>query len=225
MKKMCVMLCFLCFLSSSLFAKEINIQDLIHETQRVEQSDHRFRLIWWIPTDYWKVLFQRNPNLSEKHKTEIQEVLSHYILISVADAALGDDTSLSFLSRKEIISKISITTDGKKIYPPLKGNEISKEAKKIISELRPVLASVLGQFGKGFHFIVFKDEDKRGNLVLNPKEKGTLTVKYGEDKVIWHLPLGSLLPPKYDVQSGEKFPGNYDFNPFTGKPLKLTMKQ
>ena len=38
---------------------------------------------------------------------------------------------------------------------------------------------------------------------------------------IWWIPLGSLLPPKYDSETGEKFPGNYNYNPFTGIRLNL----
>ena len=29
----------------------------------------------------------------------------------------------------------------------------------------------------------------------------------------------SLLPPKFDQDTGEKFPGNYLFNPYTGRKL------
>jgi hypothetical protein len=35
----------------------------------------------------------------------------------------------------------------------------------------------------------------------------------------YRLPLGSFLDPAVDVKTGETFPGNYHFNPFTGSPL------
>ena len=35
----------------------------------------------------------------------------------------------------------------------------------------------------------------------------------------YHLPLGSILPAVVDAHSGESFPGNYHFNPFTGDKL------
>ena len=35
----------------------------------------------------------------------------------------------------------------------------------------------------------------------------------------YRLPLGSLFPPAVDPKTGESFPGNYHFNPFTGDKL------
>ena len=41
----------------------------------------------------------------------------------------------------------------------------------------------------------------------------------GDATYRWRLPLGSLLPPRYDAKTGEKFSGNYLYSPFTGKEL------
>lgn len=35
----------------------------------------------------------------------------------------------------------------------------------------------------------------------------------------YHLPLGSVLPAVVDPRTGDSFPGNYHFNPFTGEKL------
>jgi len=35
----------------------------------------------------------------------------------------------------------------------------------------------------------------------------------------WRLPLASLLPKKIDSKTHEEFPGNFDFNPYTGGKL------
>jgi hypothetical protein len=35
----------------------------------------------------------------------------------------------------------------------------------------------------------------------------------------FRLPLGSLLPPKFDPNTHEKFPGNYIYSPYTGSKL------
>jgi hypothetical protein len=37
----------------------------------------------------------------------------------------------------------------------------------------------------------------------------------------WRTPLGSLLPVKVDAKTGEEFPGNYSFNPYTGEKLSV----
>ena len=47
-------------------------------------------------------------------------------------------------------------------------------------------------------------------------------VRLGKKKYDYRLPLGSVLAPRYDPDTGEQFPGNYFFNPYTGTKLVLS---
>jgi hypothetical protein len=38
-------------------------------------------------------------------------------------------------------------------------------------------------------------------------------------KFTWRLPLPRLLPAKVDPRTGQEFPGDYLFNPYTGESL------
>jgi len=53
----------------------------------------------------------------------------------------------------------------------------------------------------------------------DPGATGVLRVAVDEREFTFHLPLASLLPKKFDPKSGDEFPGNYSFNPFSGEPL------
>ena len=50
-------------------------------------------------------------------------------------------------------------------------------------------------------------------------QAGTLQVSLYDQVYRWRTPLGSLLPAKVDAKTGEEFPGNYSFNPYTGEKL------
>jgi len=39
-------------------------------------------------------------------------------------------------------------------------------------------------------------------------------------ELVWHLPLNGMGPSAIDPVNGERFPGNYEFNPYTGARLK-----
>jgi len=61
--------------------------------------------------------------------------------------------------------------------------------------------------------------DKVGQPIADPKRDGSLTVHLNDIALRYRLPLGSVLPPSLDLKTGESFPGNYHFNPYTGGKL------
>ena len=54
---------------------------------------------------------------------------------------------------------------------------------------------------------------------LDPRKKGSFNYKVGAETYHWRLPLGSLLEPKKDDSTGDEFPGDFLYNPYTGKKL------
>ena len=56
--------------------------------------------------------------------------------------------------------------------------------------------------------------------LIDPLKPGSFKYTLYEQTFTWRLPLVSLLPPKVDPKTSEEFPGNYEFNPYTGEPLR-----
>jgi hypothetical protein len=75
-----------------------------------------------------------------------------------------------------------------------------------------------GQVGQSLELVIYPAKVD-GKLVVDASQSGTLQLKLYEETFKWRLPLGSLLPAKVDAKTGESFPGNYQFNPFTGNKL------
>ena len=67
--------CLECMIGSSICAQDFNLQEFIGETQRLEQSSQEFRLVWWIPTQYWKESFRNAPNMTEFQKQEFYKAV------------------------------------------------------------------------------------------------------------------------------------------------------
>lgn len=67
-------------------------------------------------------------------------------------------------------------------------------------------------------------------IVFNPGVASPLRIDGGAPSILtllvndvpltWHLPLAGAGPASVDAESGEKFPGSFAFNPYTGQPLK-----
>ena len=88
--------------------------------------------------------------------------------------------------------------------------------------MKPIFSNVVGAMGQNTWFVLFPSKARDGHLIANPITQGTFTVLLTEREFKYSLPLGSFLPPMYDSTSGEKFPGNYNYNPITGTKLVPT---
>ena len=85
--------------------------------------------------------------------------------------------------------------------------------------MKPLIGGTLGKLGESMEFIAFEGRDKNDKRLLDPLGKAMFTVTVGDRDYKWRLPLGALLPPKFDAKTGEQFPGNFEFSPYTGAKL------
>jgi len=102
---------------------------------------------------------------------------------------------------------------------PLDPTQLSPDAKNFLDMMKPAMTNMLGQFGGGLEFVCFPAKDASGLRLMDPRKEGLLQLNYSGSVYKFRLPLGSLLPPKYDPQTGEEFPGNYIYSPFTAVKL------
>jgi hypothetical protein len=91
----------------------------------------------------------------------------------------------------------------------------------VLATIKPLLSGMLGQLGQGMQLVVYPSK-LNGQRLIDPKTPGTFQYMLFDQTFKWRLPLGSLLPKKVDPKTKEEFPGNYEFNPYTGG--KLTFK-
>jgi hypothetical protein len=104
-------------------------------------------------------------------------------------------------------------------YAPLSETSIHADAKNLLQMMKPVIANMLGPMGQNMHFLLFDAKREDGRPVADPKSSGALYIVVAEKEFLYRLPLGSILAAKYDPETSERFPGNYNYNPFTGSKL------
>ena len=81
-----------------------------------------------------------------------------------------------------------------------------------------MLASTLGQLGQSIELVVYPAVVDQHRLI-DPLKSGTFQFALYDQTFHWRLPLASLLPKKVDPKTKEEFPGNFDYNPYTGGKL------
>ena len=103
------------FAGTHVFARDVDLQQLVQETQRLNQTKNSFQFVWWIPTEYWEESFRNAPDLTDSQKETFYRAVDDYIVISVIDAKISDLGTIISSSRDEIRSHLSISIgQGKK---------------------------------------------------------------------------------------------------------------
>ena len=199
--------------------KAVDMQQLVQDTQRFTHDAKVTKMAWWIPSEFWEVTLGQDPSLTAEKKKEIIAVLDDYTVFVVSHSTIGVFGGMTNAPRKEIEKNISLVVDGNELLP-LRNDEMSSDASSLYAMMKPMMAQMLGQFGQGMEFFVYRNE-RKGQLIIDPKKEGSFYFECFGEQYDWRLPLGSLLPPKFDLETGQTFPGNYKFNPYTGAELSV----
>lgn len=193
---------------------------LVNDTQRLHQDGPRLTLVWWIPDEYWEASAKGSSQSSPQQLKQLLSVVERYVIFAIVDGELGNLGSVKTRSLDAIIGTIQLVAPGGTRFPPLGEDQLSGDLRTFFQVMKPLLANMLGQVGKGLEFVAFDGRGPGGGRLLDPRREESFSVIYDGRRHEWRLPLGSLLPPAMDAKTGERFPGNYRFNPYTGDRLR-----
>lgn len=200
---------------------EPKAQQIVQATQQFHQSATELDLVWWIPNEFWEASLREDSSIPPENRKALLAIVDRYLVFAVLEGKIGITASLSGTPKEELEGKITVHTAAGELRP-LAESALTGDARNFFQMMRPILAQMLGQVGQGMHFIVFEGRDAKGVRYADPSGSGFLTVKLGDKEFRWRLPLGCFLPVKYDAGTGEEFPGNYLYSPFTGTRLVAT---
>jgi hypothetical protein len=136
----------------------------------------------------------------------------------IVDGTIGPFAA-DFAPPEEVQKNISLTDTQNRIVPLIPDAKQSSATRNMVSMMKPIFATMLGEFGRSVSFVVFEGVNNDGSRRIDPLKPGNFTVKLNTEEFRWRLPLGSLLPNKKCPKCNEAFPGNYAFCPFDATPL------
>lgn len=199
---------------------KIDISALIQETQRMSQSAKEMTLVWWVPEEFWRVSFERDPNITATQTEEFLKILRRYMLIIAIDGKVGAFGGITYKPKTTIENDIQVIDRQGTYYRPFSDENMDADIKNFLLMIKPILANMLGPIGENMHFFLFPPKNEKGEDIAVAKREGTFSVKLDKREFKWRLPLGSLLPPKVCPVDGEKLNGAWKFCPWHGVELK-----
>jgi hypothetical protein len=199
-------------------ARATDLQQLTRETQRMSQASQQLTLVWWMPQVWWEANLSNNSMMSPEGRAQMLLALDDYTIFVIARAKVTMAT-LDARSKSEMLSNARLEI-GDKTIDPLAPENLTPAAQVILVSLKPVLAGMMGKLGQSVEMVIYPGRQGDQKLI-DPLRPGSFKYTLYDQTFTWRLPLVSLLPPKVDPKTNEEFPGNYEFNPYTGEPLRV----
>lgn len=213
-------LLWLCALGSAV-AQDVDVQKMVQDLERIDRVDHNLDLVLWMPKEYWEATLKSSGGLTPGKQKEFIDIIDKYVVFAVVSAKIGAMGSITATPRDELIGRVKVLADTQQLKP-IADAALSAEMRTFLRVMKPVMVNMLGQFGEGIEFFVFNGKDAKGKRYADPRQQGMLKFSLAEKSFKWRLPLGCFMPAKFDSATGEEFPGNYDYSPYTGAKLVTT---
>ena len=197
-----------------------NLVDMAKDTQwQMQSADGRIQLIWLMPTAYWDESF-KSGGAANRERQRMINVLDKFIVIAVIDASVGVAGIPTGLDELAVSELLSLRTAEGSALEPIAIDKQEQELRALLNILKPAMSNMMGALGSQMQFLVYPGFDQKGKRVFDFDSDGLITLEYDKQVLTARTPLASTLAKKLDKDTTETFPGNFKFNPYTGKSLQ-----
>ncbi|NQX81347.1 MAG: hypothetical protein HRT66_05055 [Flavobacteriaceae bacterium] len=198
---------------------KVDLIEFIREIQIWEKDGNNMSLSFWIPTSYWKIALEDNPQIPKETLSQIESAFKDYVFVCALDLDINADGTMDYTEETELRKTILIEDNRGVVYRPLAESNISDEAKSFASAIKPMFTQMFGQIGSGIHFYFFSIRDHESENIINEKKVGEFTIKHSSRNFKYLLPLVTLLPSKKCPKDGATMKGNWNYCPIHGLEL------
>jgi hypothetical protein len=200
-------------------AAAADLREFVQETQQSVTASQQLTLAWWIPPEFWEVSLAANPSVPPATVTAVRDSFHDYQVFAVVRANMGIQGLTGAASKADLLANSRFQI-GDKAIPPIDPTQLPIGVQTMLGAMRPLLSGMLGQLGQSMELIVYPAVVD-GQRLNDPLKPGAFQYSVYDQTFNWRMPLASLLPKKVDPKSHEEFPGNYQYNPYTGAKLSV----
>lgn len=222
--KKAFLLVIICTLISTLNAQhkkfeDVSIDALMTETQYGSDDPDRIDLIWWIPTEYWNVVFSQDPTTSQADTDEIINLVGDYVFVMVLKGSIGTFGGITYESESDIKKQVRVTYKGT-ILKLVDSKDLEADTVNFLSMMKPMMKNMMGAMGENMQFYVFENPGSKDIIPIDPYGKDVVTFSLGNFEKEVQLPLGSLLLEKMCPETKQMHNGKWSYCPYHGDKLE-----
>lgn len=171
----------------------------------------------WVPPEFILISI---PDVDSLQRAEFITSHNGYAIFFVGRSRMTKTGEMLSLSRAEISPTTRLHFDDGSSAQPIDEVAIPSAIANYLTMQMPLINRGGAQSAR-YVALVFRDTGADGLSRLRPTGSGTVRLSVGGEMFSWKLPIVSMLAPAIDPLTGESFPANYLYNPFTGQRLGI----
>ena len=208
--------------TTALASRSIPVPSIDDETTQTHQDDNHIAMAMWLSTEMFRDSV--SATMAPADVKVMMDGLKGYAIYGLLDTNIdGATAAVVAADRAKLRASAQLKLGDRAPRSIVRESELPAAVLQAVHVMKPIMAGALGKVGDAMEFVVFKDADEHGNSLADPRAHLVATLTFDKETFVWRMPLVSLQPPKVDPATGDTFPGDFDFNPFTGH--KLDMKK
>lgn len=197
---------------------EVNVDDFITETQYSSDSADDLEIIWWIPTEYWNVVFAQDPMASAAELDAITDMLKEFVVVIIIKGKMGVFGGITYDTKDNVRASTKINFKGEDLLM-IDEDKISPDMVNFIGMIKPMMENMIGPMGENMQVLLFENPKNKSLLPINPYSKDELNFSLGSFEKKVQLPLSCLLKDKICPDDNEALNGKWIFCPMHGTKL------
>jgi len=218
-KTLTLFFAFAYFISIAQTEVQVDINELINETQLSTNKPNNMNLIWWIPLEFWEASFANDPSINPSEVEAFIEVLQPYTIFAAVEGTIGPFGGITYVEQKELMEIFSLYDKKDKRIQPLNKSDLSPDLLIFLSSVKPMMENMLGSLGENMHFFIYDDMDENNNRRFDPFAEGAVKVISNDEEFKFRTPLSSLIPRKVCPADKELLNGGWKYCPWHGDKL------
>ena len=197
---------------------EIDMAKVMQECNVTQSDGASTYIVMFMTQEYWESTLEKNKDQLGMAYDLVMNNIKGRVTVMIIDMDMSNAASIKFADPKDMEAnvKVRISKSGKTIEAPISSSE---EAKSMLTFIRPMLAQMMGQLGKGMYCQTYDITDKDGVSGFSVFEKGAIEVTYKGKSFKVATPLDSFHIPR-KLPNGKNAHISWDYDPWTGKKIE-----
>lgn len=209
--------------SAALASRSIAPPAVDDETTQTHQHDTHIAMAVWVPNEVFRDA--AGADIDPKDLKALLAALKGYSIIGIVDVELTvPDGNVVSADRAKLRSSARLQLGSRPPRAIVPDSALPPTVAASAAVFKKLMGGMIGKFGDSIEFVVFRDADEHGESLADPRGSGPMTLTFDKETFTWNLPLVGTLPLRVDLATGDTFPGDFDFSPFTGHKLETVAK-
>ena len=205
---------------ASLASRSIAPPSVDDETTQTHQEETHVAMAIWVPTEVFSK--SASGDLDPAEVKQVVDALKGFSIIGIVDVTITvPEGNVKPVDRATLLSSARLRLGDRAPRSIVPEKDLPPMVSAAAQLFKKLMAGMTGKIGDSMEFVVFKDGDDHGDSLADPHGSGAMTLTFDKETFAWHLPLVSTMPLRVDRATGDTFPGDFDFSPFTGHKLEV----